>query len=131
MCEYDGADSLLAVNTFGAAGLLSRRPTSTNATILCTFDDCGDVAERCNSNRKIQSADAYDAFGRRTSTVPVQPDPWGFGAQASCYTDIDTGLVLCTHRFYDPQQGRFLTRDPLGYGEGHQPLQLHRQQPRQ
>jgi len=27
-------------------------------------------------------------------------------------------LLLCTNRFYDPQQGRFLTRDPIGYDGG-------------
>lgn len=26
--------------------------------------------------------------------------------------------MLCTNRYYDPQQGRFLTRDPLGYAGG-------------
>ena len=26
--------------------------------------------------------------------------------------------MLCTNRYYDPQQGRFLTRDPIGYMGG-------------
>jgi len=43
---------------------------------------------------------------------------FGFGGQAGYYTDVETGLILCTNRHYDPQQGRFLTRDPLGYGGG-------------
>lgn len=29
-----------------------------------------------------------------------------------------SGLILCTHRYYDPQQGRFVTRDPIGYAGG-------------
>ena len=43
---------------------------------------------------------------------------WGFGGQAGYYTDAETGLILCTNRFYDPQPGRFLTRDPIGYAGG-------------
>ncbi len=42
----------------------------------------------------------------------------GFGGQYGYYTDRETGLVLMGHRYYDPGTGRFLTRDPLGYGGG-------------
>jgi len=54
----------------------------------------------------------------RRFTVAVQPDPFGFGGQAGYYTDTETGLILCTHRYYDPANGRWLTRDPLGYAGG-------------
>lgn len=54
----------------------------------------------------------------RRFTVAVQPDPFGFGGQAGYYTDTETGLILCTHRYYDPQAGRWLTRDPMGYRGG-------------
>jgi RHS repeat-associated protein len=42
----------------------------------------------------------------------------GTGAQFGYFSDGGTGLVLCTHRFYDPSTGRWLTRDPMGYGGG-------------
>jgi RHS repeat-associated protein len=45
-------------------------------------------------------------------------DPVGFGGQYGYYTDSDTGLVLCTHRYYDPLRGRWVTRDPIGYAGG-------------
>ena len=54
----------------------------------------------------------------RRFTVAVQPDPFGFGGQAGYYTDTETGLILCTHRYYDPANGRWLTRDPMGYAGG-------------
>ncbi len=50
--------------------------------------------------------------------APSQQDPIGFGGQYGYYTDVETGLVLLTHRYYDPQNGRFLTRDPVGYAGG-------------
>lgn len=102
VCEFTGTGSLAAANTFGATGLLSRRSAATGASTFYSFDERGNVAERCNSGAKMQSADAYDAFGPRTSTASVQPDPFGFGGQAGYYTDVETGLILCTHRFYDP-----------------------------
>jgi len=42
----------------------------------------------------------------------------GFGGQYGYYTDRETGLVLMGHCYYDPGTGRFLTRDPIGYGGG-------------
>ena len=39
----------------------------------------------------------------------------GLGAQQGYYTDPQTGLVLCGHRYYDPGHGRWITRDPASY----------------
>ena len=47
-----------------------------------------------------------------------QHDPAGFGGQFGYYTDSETGLALCQHRYYDSSVGRFLTRDPIGYAGG-------------
>jgi RHS repeat-associated protein len=59
----------------------------------------------------------FDAYGTGASTGQ-NPDPWGFRAQWGYYTDNETGLILCTFRYYDPATGRFLNRDPIGYGGG-------------
>ncbi len=59
-----------------------------------------------------------DGFGDRQTTDTIR-DPFGFGGQWGGYTDAETGLTLLTHRFYDPATGRFLTRDPMGYGGWH------------
>jgi len=45
-------------------------------------------------------------------------DPFGFGGQFGYYTDSETGLQLCQHRYYDSSTGRFVNRDPIGYGGG-------------
>jgi len=105
---------------FGAQGLVSRN-TQTNGlssagTLWYAFDERGSVAQRTGSSGGVVSSDLYDAFGNVTSTGG--PDVFGFGGQAGYDTDAETGLILCTNRFYDPQQGRFLTRDPMGYGGG-------------
>ena len=45
-------------------------------------------------------------------------DPFdGFGAQYGYYHD-PSQLYLCGERFYDPSQGRWLTRDPIGQSGG-------------
>ena len=45
-------------------------------------------------------------------------DPYGYNGQQGYYTDHETGLILCTLRYYDPSSGRFLTQDPLGTAGG-------------
>jgi len=62
-------------------------------------------------------------------------DPVGWGGQWGAYTDVtggapsppstpggawpgSAGLILLTHRYYNPDTGRFLTRDPMGYEGG-------------
>ena len=120
---YDGDSPLLelnstgivtAVNVWSANGLLSRR-TGT-ASVYYTFYPQGSVVQRLDANENILSASAYDAWGNLL--VPNPNDPFGYEAQWGYYTDNETGLLLLTHRYYDPGQGRFVTRDPKGYSGG-------------
>ncbi len=99
---------------FGANGLVSRS-TPSGGTTFYAFDERGNVAQRTDRYGSVTSTDLYDGFGKPRSGAA---DVFGFGGQAGYYTDTETGLILCTHRHYDPQQGRFLTRDPMGYGGG-------------
>jgi RHS repeat-associated protein len=86
-------------------------------TFVHTFDAQGDVSQRTDSGGNVLSTSVYDAFGQKLSTDP-QTDPWGYHAKHGYYTDAETGLILCTHRYYDPAAGRWLNRDPIGYGGG-------------
>ena len=44
--------------------------------------------------------------------------PTASAARQDNYTDSETGLSLATYRYYDPNEGRWLTRDPIGYAGG-------------
>lgn len=112
--ELDSSGSVTAVNTFGAQGLVSRR--TGGVSTFYTFDASGNVAQRLGTVGNVISSNLYDAFGQRQSTGGA--DAFGYGAQWGYYTDTETGLVLCVHRYYDPGTGRWLTRDPMGYDGG-------------
>jgi RHS repeat-associated protein len=45
-------------------------------------------------------------------------EQFGYRAQFGYQTDTETGFQLLTERYYDSTTGRFLTRDPIGYGGG-------------
>jgi RHS repeat-associated protein len=112
VCELDGQANVVAVNTFGAYGLVSRHTGS--GSIFYTFDPQGNVCQRLNSQGTVVSTDFYDAFGYRVSTAN-NTDPFGYGGEWGYYTDMETGLVALSYRYYDPVYGEFLNRDPIGY----------------
>ena len=116
VCELDAAGNVIASNTWGATGLVARREGG--ASTFYAFDERGNAAQRLDDSGGILGTYLFDAFGDRTGT-DGSDDPYaGFGGQWGYYTDAETGLILCTHRYYDPAQGRFLTRDPIGYDGG-------------
>ncbi|MDE2125574.1 MAG: RHS repeat-associated core domain-containing protein [Armatimonadetes bacterium] len=42
----------------------------------------------------------------------------GLGSQYGYYSDSETGLQLLGYRYYDPAEGRFVNRDPIGMAGG-------------
>jgi RHS repeat-associated protein len=59
----------------------------------------------------------YDAFGKEIRSTALiagsNPDSYPFHFSTK-YTDGETGLVYYGYRFYDPVNGRWLGRDPIG-----------------
>jgi len=82
----------------------------------------GSVLEITDANEAVVASYRYDPYGDVTITVggtPQSSDPLG---QPWTYTgrhsDEETGLYYYRARYYSPQTGRFLQRDPLGYAPG-------------
>jgi RHS repeat-associated protein len=86
------------------------------ATYRIVTDDRGsprlvvDVA----SGQVVQQMD-YDAFGRVVQDTNPGFQPFGF---VGGLYDTRTGLVHFGAREYDPETGRWLTRDPIGFSGG-------------
>ncbi|MCE5324303.1 hypothetical protein LLG46_13460 [bacterium] len=114
VCEMDDTGSVMAINTFGPTGLLARRDGSTST--FYTYDPLGSAVQTLDSSGTATSTQLYDAYGNLLAGIATTP--FGYGAQYGYYTDSETGLQLLSHRYYDPAEGRFLTRDPIGYEGG-------------
>jgi RHS repeat-associated protein len=112
--ELNKDGEAIAVNTFGAHGLVSRTESLTST--FYTFDLQGSVAQRLDYAGNVLSSHLFAAHGNEVTTP--SSDPFGSGAQWGYYSDRETGLQLLTNRYYDPSAGRFLTRDPIGYNGG-------------
>ena len=117
---YSGGTNLRDLNTvtFGADGLLSSHDYTYGASSFCTFDERGNVAQSLSSAGAVLGTFLYPVYGNNPFQADSFDEGFGFGGQWGYYSDGDVGLILCTHRYYDPQTGRWLTRDPLGYAGG-------------
>jgi RHS repeat-associated protein len=59
----------------------------------------------------------FDAHGSGQATAPTS-DPVGYKGEFGYYRDVETGLLLLTHRYLDVAAGRFVIRDPISYPGG-------------
>ncbi len=81
---------------------------------------CSTIAESADDwNTTTFGSYEYDAYGvPYTLKTGYFTSRFRFAGKSGCYTDSDTGLVLCGARFYLPALGRFLTQDPIGQSGG-------------
>ena len=119
--EFNTTGEITAVNTWGPVGLIERRDA--RGDVFYQLDMGGNVVQRLNRDNTVRSTDSFDAYGNRIqidgdNAVVDAKDPFGYRAKYGYYTDAETGLILCLHRYYDPAAGRWLTRDPIGYAGG-------------
>jgi len=115
LAETDAAGTVTSVYTWGANGLICRDAAAGSTYYL--YDPQGSVVQRVDAAGAVTDTDLYDAWGNKVQGNPAS-DPVGYCGQHGYYTDAETGLVLCTHRYYDPTLGRWVTRDPIGSNGG-------------
>jgi RHS repeat-associated protein len=87
-------------------------------SVAALTDQAGAVVERYS-----YTAYGKPTFHNPTTGVPLSPQPTGSAlGNPYLYTgrrlDAETGLYYYRARYYDPDLGRFLGRDPIGYEGG-------------
>ena len=133
LLELNSSGAVIAANGYAADGLRTRYNPADNSFLSYTYDPEGSVVQRLRTDSggatDIMDTTIYDAYGNKYADfstlyggtdpgIYTPTDPAGFGGQHGYYTDPESGLVLMTHRYYDPNGKRFLTRDPIGYKGG-------------
>ncbi|GAB7078886.1 RHS repeat domain-containing protein [Megalodesulfovibrio paquesii] len=77
------------------------------------YDQVGSLRAVTDENGVVQKSVLYDSFGRVISdSNPGLKVPFGF---AGGLQDSDTGLVRFGYRDYDPEVGRWTSKDPIGF----------------
>jgi RHS repeat-associated protein len=87
----------------------------TTTNYFYTRDHLGSIREMIDSSGAIQARYSYDPYGRATKVSGSLDCDFGF---TGYYVHATSGLLLSATRAYDPNQGRFIERDPSGEGSG-------------
>ena len=76
------------------------------------YDANGNVTDMVDTNGTVVAHYEYDPYGNEISRggAEAQSNPYRFSTK---YTDDETGLVYYGFRFYSPQLGRWISRDPI------------------
>jgi RHS repeat-associated protein len=77
-------------------------------------DHLGSIRELTDSMGSVQARYSYDPFGRRTMLIGQRDADFGFGGM---FWTPENSLNLTYFRAYDPNIGRWLSRDPLKNAE--------------
>jgi len=86
-----------------------------SATSYYETDGLGTVTSLSNSAGSLAQTYTFDAFGKQTASSGSLTNPFKFTGREF---DTETSLYYYRARYYDPQPGRFLSEDPLGFGQG-------------
>ncbi len=89
---------------------------STATNYFYTFDHLGSVREMMDNNgTTIDARYSYDPYGRSTQVSGSISCDFGF---AGMYLHATSGLNLTQYRAYNPNTGRWISRDPSGEDSG-------------
>ena len=77
-------------------------------------DALGSIVGLCDDAGTVVQETRFDAYGVPTEVMSALASGANPTLFTGSYYDVETGLYCYRNRYYDPVQGRFLNRDPLG-----------------
>ncbi|MGE9269527.1 MAG: RHS repeat domain-containing protein, partial [Verrucomicrobiales bacterium] len=95
----------------GVGGLLSVTDDSSGDVFYATYDANGNVSEYIDETGAIAAHYEYSPFGRVIASTG-SPDDFDFRFSTK-YQDNETNLLYYGFRYYNPETGRWLSRDPI------------------
>lgn len=81
------------------------------------YNTIGSTIAITDQNQTIQNAYSYDPFGKITNQSEAELQPFKYVGQYGVMTEPN-GFYYMKARYYDPQVGRFVSEDPLGFAGG-------------
>lgn len=103
-----------SIASYVGPGLISKISGTTRA--IYHSDGVGSTRAISDENEAVAQAEIFDAYGNRLAPSGSTPS-FGFAGQYRYYADA-TGLDYLKARYYDPSDGSFLSRDPIGLNGG-------------
>lgn len=112
ICEERDAAGVVTKRFFPQGMKVESGPNAGN--YFYTRDHLGSIRELTDGNGNVRARYAYDPYGRRTRLSGDLETDFGF---AGMFWSAEANLSLTHYRAYDPELGRWLSRDPLASAE--------------
>jgi len=112
LMKKDDSGIILGVYTYGN-DLVKMRRDSTDSYYL--YDGLGSVRQVTDSAKDVTDSYIYEAFGKLVASSGSTDNTRKFTGEDY---DATAGLLYLRARCYDPDVGRFISRDPIGYADG-------------
>jgi RHS repeat-associated protein len=116
MAEMDATNNITAYYVYGPGGILSRITPAGNVYYY-HHDNLGSTVAITDSAGNIINKYAYDSFGKVLNQVETISNPFKY-VGALGVMDDGNGLLYMRARYYDPEVGRFISKDPIGFAGG-------------
>jgi RHS repeat-associated protein len=112
ICEERNAAGQVVKRFFPQGMKVESGPSA--GAFFYTRDHLGSVRELTDGGGNVRARYAYDPWGRRTKLMGDMEADFGF---ADMFWSAEVNLSLAQFRAYDPELGRWLSRDPLPKAE--------------
>jgi len=119
LCETDGNGNITSYYIYGQGLIYKVLPTANNPHYYYQFDPSGSTVSMTSDGDFYLNRYAYDPFGKVTNSAEVFPNTgttfpnqFKFGGRFGLI-DEGNGLVYVRARYYAPELGRFMSKDPL------------------
>jgi len=116
IAEMDGAYNITSYYVYDGLGLVAKM-TPSGSTYFYHYNGSGNTIAMTDSSGNMVNKYAYDEFGNLMNAVEAIPNAFLYVGQYGVMDD-DNGLLYMRARYYDPQVGRFINKDPIRYWGG-------------
>ena len=116
LAEADSNKNITKYYVYGN-GLLLAMTDSTDQSYIYHFNSIGSTVAITDQNQNIVNSYSYDPYGTILSQSETIPQPFKYVGQHGVMREPN-GFYYMRARYYDPNVGRFISEDPIGFDGG-------------